>query len=44
MKSGDQFWIINTKFSFLKDQKEVKVTLCLSVFVNGETLTRFSCM
>ena len=33
-----------TKFLFLEDQKQVKVTLCLILFMNGETLARLICM
>ena len=44
MISGHQFQIINKIFVFFEDQKQVKVALCLILFMNGETLTRFVCM
>ena len=44
MISGEKLQIINTKFLFLEDQKQVKVTLCLIVSMDGEVLTIFICM
>ena len=44
MISGEKFQIINTRFLFLEDQKQVKVTLCLIVSMDGEILTIFICM
>ena len=44
MISGQKFQIINKKFVFFEDQKQVQVPLCLVLFMNGETLTRFVCM